>query len=219
MKKICFTFILSISLTFIYGQGTYYNYGVSYILDNTIPGYISHEYTASEYVKMIAYEQNGFESSPEPGQYFHAKTDPLMVVPPGEGEFGGPNPGDYGVVGTLPGHLSVSPTGAAIYTIPIDLPPGIGGMTPQLNLVYNSQAGNGIMGLGWSLSGLSSISRVGTNIYHEGFVDGVDFDSNDKLALDGNRLIPDQVIDNVFWTEIETASKIVRHLLTGTNNF
>jgi RHS repeat-associated protein len=61
--------------------------------------------------------------------------------------------------GTLNGSLAVSPTGAAVYTVPIAIPPGIGGMAPNLSLVYNSQAGPGLAGQGWELSGLSTIHR------------------------------------------------------------
>ncbi|PJB54773.1 MAG: hypothetical protein CO098_19885, partial [Bacteroidetes bacterium CG_4_9_14_3_um_filter_41_19] len=141
-----------------------------------------------------------------------AKINPLLVFLPEDGDVtgGATNNNNGGVVGTLPGNLMVSPTGAAVYNIPIDVPPGVAGMTPQLGLVYNSQGGNGYIGMKWSLSGLSSISRTGTDFYHEGKVDGVDFDDNDKLILDGNRLIP---IDNEteYRTEIENFSKIVPH--------
>ncbi|NOU47241.1 MAG: hypothetical protein HOO86_09285 [Bacteroidales bacterium] len=110
-------------------------------------------------------------------------------------------------VGTLPGNFGVSPAGAATYSIPIDLPPGINGVTPQLALTYNSNGSNGIMGMGWSIAGLSSITRTGTNIYNDGGVDGIDYDDNDKLMLDGNRLIP--INTNEYRTKIETFSKIV----------
>ena len=91
-------------------------------------------------------------------------------------------------VGTLPGSFSVSPSGAATYTIPIEVPPGINGMQPDLAFVYNSQSGNGEMGVGWGLSGLSSITRCPTTLEEDGFIDGVDYDANDLFCLDGQRL-------------------------------
>lgn len=49
-------------------------------------------------------------------------------------------------VGTIPGSFGVSATGAATYTIPINVPRGPGGLTPSLSLVYNSQSGSGAAG-------------------------------------------------------------------------
>ena len=110
------------------------------------------------------------------------------------------------VPGSLPGELSVSPTGAAVYTIPIELPEGRGGMTPQLSLQYNSSAGDGILGKGWGLSGWSYISRVAESQYYDGTVGSVDF-INDGYALDGMRLIniPNS---NIYRTEIDEVSRI-----------
>jgi len=45
---------------------------------------------------------------------------------------------------TIPGSAAVSPSGAANYQIPLQLPPGISGMEPKLALSYNSQSGNGL---------------------------------------------------------------------------
>ena len=58
-------------------------------------------------------------------------------------------------VGYLPGSSSVTPTGQYTYSVPIEVPPGRGGVVPDLALRYNSRAGNGLVGVGWSLAGLS----------------------------------------------------------------
>ncbi len=67
------------------------------------------------------------------------------------------------VAGTTPGQFSVNESGAATYRIPIQVPPGVAGMEPKLELSYNSQGGNGLLGMGWSLSGLSTISSLPPN--------------------------------------------------------
>lgn len=36
-------------------------------------------------------------------------------------------------------------------SIPIEIPPGRNGPTPQLSLIYNPSAGNGFLGAGWDL--------------------------------------------------------------------
>lgn len=93
-------------------------------------------------------------------------------------------------VGTTEGVFNVSDMGGANYTIPIKIPEGVGGMQPSLSLNYNSQGGNGIMGMGWSLSsGASIITRVPNTIYNDKKVAGVSFTTDDKFALDGSRLI------------------------------
>jgi RHS repeat-associated protein len=49
--------------------------------------------------------------------------------------------------------------GLMTYEIPIDLPPGHAGMTPEVPLRYSSQGGGSVAGVGWSLD-LPSIERM-----------------------------------------------------------
>ena len=92
------------------------------------------------------------------------------------------------VVGHTAGQFSVNDAGAATYTIPITVSPGTAGLTPNLSLAYSSQGGNGMLGLGWSLQGLSSISRSSKTLAQDGEIHGVDFSSEDTYSLDGERL-------------------------------
>ncbi|QHI38239.1 tRNA(Glu)-specific nuclease WapA [Kordia antarctica] len=91
--------------------------------------------------------------------------------------------------GTTPADFSVSLSGGATYNIPIAIPPGVRDISPNIGLNFNSQASNGLAGWGWGFSGLSTISRVSSTEFHDGFVDGVDFDLNDRFSLDGQRLL------------------------------
>ena len=104
---------------------------------------------------------------------------------------------------TLPTGRSIAPaagavapatelfTGAATHTIPLELPPGTGGMTPQLALQYSSQArGDSWVGSGWSL-GLPAIAR---SLKHG--VPNYD-DAADVFELAGQELVPETTNPNL----------------------
>ncbi|CVK16210.1 RHS repeat-associated core domain-containing protein [Apibacter mensalis] len=88
------------------------------------------------------------------------------------------------------GELNVSALGSSNYTVPIALPPGIKNVAPQISLTYNSSSDNGLAGYGWNIAGISTISLVSTRIDVDGYVDGVNFNEDDRYSLDGQRLIP-----------------------------
>ncbi len=124
------------------------------------------------------------------------------------------------LVGVLKGELSVSASGSATYTIPIAIPPGTAGVAPQLAFSYISQSGNGLLGLGWSITGFSSITRCPTTLEQDGYIDGVDFDGDDQFCLDGQRLVAISgsagANGTEYRTELESFSKIVSYGTAGT---
>ncbi|WP_394759638.1 SpvB/TcaC N-terminal domain-containing protein, partial [Flavobacterium sp.] len=87
------------------------------------------------------------------------------------------------------GKLEISSAGQANYTLPIAMPASIKDVGPIINLVYASGQNGGIVGQGWNINSISNIARISTRQDIDGFRDGVDFDSDDKLSLDGQRLL------------------------------
>ncbi|MCE4564663.1 VCBS repeat-containing protein [Maribellus sp. CM-23] len=93
------------------------------------------------------------------------------------------------MVGTTNGSFNVNPVGGATYSIPLDLPPGVAGLQPELSLNYSSLAGTGVAGYGWDIGGLSVITRSPQTYYYDGTSIGVDMTSTDRLSIDGQRLV------------------------------
>ncbi|WP_298609897.1 FG-GAP-like repeat-containing protein [uncultured Thiobacillus sp.] len=123
-------------------------------------------------------------------------------------------------VGATPGSHQVSPSGAFTYTIPIAVPPGTAGIEPKLSLSYNSQGGNGLLGMGWSLAGLSVIHRCPKTMIQDGVIGGVNYNANDRYCLDGQRLV---AISGTYGadateyrTESESYSRIVSYGSQGS---
>jgi RHS repeat-associated protein len=93
----------------------------------------------------------------------------------------------------------VDESGAATYSVPLYAVPGTAGVVPQLTLSYSSQNGDGPVGKGWAIGGLSSISRCRATREAGDFIgaatpDGnprpINFSATDRFCLDGQRLIP-----------------------------
>ena len=183
---------------------------INIVLDSEVPKDKNCVYEASTSIKLLP----GLRCDPAFGKSVMFTIDRFGVFPPNEGLYGGPSAGQKGVVGALPGELNISDMGAAVYSVPIMMPQGLGEITPDLAITYNSQAGNGLMGWGWSLSGLSAITRAPKTVYHDGVHGSVNF-VDDRFLMDGQRLMVCSgsygANGSVYKTEIDEMSKIVAY--------
>lgn len=103
----------------------------------------------------------------------------------------------------LPGGGAVTDRGAATYSLPLSVPDGPQGMQPALTISYGgSAAGNGRLGVGFGLAGVSTISPCNKTFASEGFADGADHAiqrpehpseayTSDAYCLDGQKLVAD----------------------------
>jgi RHS repeat-associated protein len=107
-------------------------------------------------------------------------------------------------VGALKASGGVS-GGQASYSIPIQVPPGRKGMQPAVSLGYSSSSGYGNVGVGWSLRASSSITRCAATPATDGFIAAVQYHaSNDRLCLDGQKLVASSGTYGVSGTEYRT---------------
>ncbi|HET7204894.1 MAG TPA: FG-GAP-like repeat-containing protein, partial [Steroidobacteraceae bacterium] len=122
--------------------------------------------------------------------------------------------------GRTPGTFGVTHSGAATYRIPLWAPPGVGDVDLDLALVYNSRAGNGVLGQGWALAGLSAISRCNRTVAQDGVAAGVRNTSADRFCLDGQQLKLVSGVyggtESVYATEIESFARIVATGVSGS---
>jgi RHS repeat-associated protein len=109
-------------------------------------------------------------------------------------------------VGELGFQHSVSMDGAAQISIPLLVPPGRRGVQPNLALTYSSRMGNGPLGVGWQLSGLSTITTCRKTWAVDGVLGG---QYSDQLCLDGTRLVT--IGGSEFRTEVDSYRKIIAH--------
>ena len=115
---------------------------------------------------------------------------------------------------TTPVNVSVSDTGAAFARIPIVTPPGIAGVEPNLELVYSSQSGSFIAGVGWTLGGLPSITRCPRTVYQDGITGAVTFTLTDRYCLDGKRLMAKSGSDGGDGTEYRLEQEVFSQIFS-----
>ncbi|MGY5778531.1 FG-GAP-like repeat-containing protein [Rhizobium sp. LEGMi135b] len=112
------------------------------------------------------------------------------------------------VPGTMKEKTHVDQNGAFNLAVPIELPPGINNAQPKIDITYNSHQLSGIVGVGWSLSGLPTIERTKRIAAIDGVNGTVSYDSNDRFALQGQRLIVTNgnygADSSVYRTEVES---------------
>jgi hypothetical protein len=94
---------------------------------------------------------------------------------------------------------SAGPDGSFNYKVDITVPPGTAGMQPQLALVYNSNAGNGLAGMGWMLSGIPVITRDAAY--------PINYDGNDRYTGPGGRLVLVDAAAKIYHSEDESWSR------------
>ena len=118
-----------------------------------------------------------------------------------------------GLSDRMPGVVKVESNGPATYSIPIRVPPPTAGLGPNLAFVYNSQGGNGWLGMGWSISGLPVIDRCPQTLAQDGFAGAVNLNTDDRFCMDGARLRAvngaDGEPETVYRTEVDKFVKVV----------
>jgi hypothetical protein len=94
----------------------------------------------------------------------------------------------HAAVGRTAGSYGVGNSGSFSYSIPLFTPPGPRGMQPSVALIYNSNAGGGILGRGWNVGGelTSSLRRCGDTLAQDGSVHNYSLQLGDAYCLDGN---------------------------------
>ena len=114
-----------------------------------------------------------------------------------------PNSGDT-YLPPLPYETSVSSQGHFNISVPLELPPAMSDLAPQLAIQYSSGSNrNGLLGVGVDLAGVQSmIHRCPATVPQDGYVSGVSILDEYKMCLDGSRLV--QVADNEYRTEHES---------------
>lgn len=96
-------------------------------------------------------------------------------------------------VGAINGSFQTDQVGQASYSIPIYAGMGTAGLSPKVSLNYSSGSGNGPLGVGWSISGVTVITRCretqeSTTSTTTITPKPITWDTEDRLCLNGEML-------------------------------
>ncbi|MDH3588267.1 MAG: FG-GAP-like repeat-containing protein, partial [Gammaproteobacteria bacterium] len=154
----------------------------------------------------MLYGSRGSGGAPAPAPAPHFEPDP------------GSNPASD-QIGATAGQFRVDESGNATYSISIAAAAGTAGVAPGISLNYGSSGGPGIAGLGWSIGGLSAISRCRSTLGQDMGANAIKWTNADQFCLDGQRLL---LVSGghggngaVYRTEIDSATLVT---VVGTIN-
>lgn len=119
-------------------------------------------------------------------------------------------------IGTIEGRFKVGQSGEASYDVSIATATGTAGVVPKLNLMYSSQRGNGLVGTGWSIGGLSSVRRCRQTLMQDGQMMPISWGAGDRFCLDGQRLLVQGgvtygSVGSTYKTEVDSFASVRAH--------
>jgi len=122
------------------------------------------------------------------------------------------------ITGEIECSYDVNNFGDLNINIPIKIYTGENDLNPNISINYNHNGTNGFLGHGWTLSGISVISRVNKSMYYDGKTESIKIDTCDAaFTLDGKRLVKISSSDNqiIFQPDNDYTKVIAK--LTGNN--
>src|SRR3990172_8822451 len=170
-------------LTSVKKRGNFASFFLAILLTILIsaPAYSTEPEQSTEIPASV--EQDAAQSAPETSAA-GPETAPAAsssMAPSGGGPGGG-----SGI--SLPVPNTLLSTGAAAVSIPLVVPPGRNGIAPNLALTYNSNQGNGWLGVGWGME-MGSIQRAtkrGVDYQATDFVFGINGSGTELVSKGSN---------------------------------
>jgi hypothetical protein len=126
------------------------------------------------------------------------------------------------VPGTISASFAVTDAGDAVLSMPLVVPPGRAGVEPSLAINYSSSGGNGVLGMGFTLSsGASAVTRCPKTIAIDGEIRAVHYDADDAFCIDSRRLVfVAQNGDSIeYRTFPDSLVKVIGHFAKGDASY